>query len=285
MNTNILSPQILGSAPTPGGGTRMPVLFVPHGAGPCFFMDWNPADTWDCMAAFLKGVAGTLPATPRAIVLVSGHWLEPGFSVTGHARPPLIYDYSGFPAHTYELTYPAPGEPALAERIAGLLGDAGTETRVDPQRGYDHGVFIPLKLMFPKADVPVVQLSLRRDMDPAAHIEAGRALAGLRDEGVLIVGSGMSFHNMRGYGDPRYTPVSAKFDEWLTAAVESDTQQREALLLQWASAPHARDSHPPGGEEHLLPLLVAAGAGAASEGRKVYSEEVMKTTLSAFRFG
>ncbi|QDW67968.1 dioxygenase [Luteimonas granuli] len=263
----------------------MPVLFVPHGAGPCFFMDWNPADTWDRMAAFLKGVAGTLPATPRAIVLVSGHWLEPGFSVTGHARPPLIYDYSGFPAHTYELTYPAPGEPALAERIAGLLGDAGTETRVDPQRGYDHGVFIPLKLMFPKADVPVVQLSLRRDMDPAAHIEAGRALAGLRDEGVLIVGSGMSFHNMRGYGDPRYTPVSAKFDEWLTAAVESDTQQREALLLQWASAPHARDSHPPGGEEHLLPLLVAAGAGAASEGRKVYSEEVMKTTLSAFRFG
>ncbi len=285
MNTNILSPQIPGSAPALGSGTRMPVLFVPHGAGPCFFMDWNPADTWDRMAAFLKGVAGTLPTTPRAIVLVSGHWLEPGFSVTGHARPPLIYDYSGFPAHTYELTYPAPGEPALAERIAGLLGDAGTETRVDPQRGYDHGVFIPLKLMFPKADVPVVQLSLRRDMDPAAHIEAGRALAGLRDEGVLIVGSGMSFHNMRGYGDPRYTPVSAKFDEWLTAAVESDTQQREALLLQWASAPHARDSHPPGGEEHLLPLLVAAGAGAASEGRKVYSEEVMKTTLSAFRFG
>ncbi|MGY1530140.1 DODA-type extradiol aromatic ring-opening family dioxygenase [Luteimonas sp. A649] len=285
MTTNIPSASSIGSTSAVTGGVRMPVFFVPHGAGPCFFMDWNPADTWDRMAAFLKGVAGTLPATPRAIVLVSGHWLELGFSVTGSARPSLIYDYSGFPPHTYELTYPAPGEPVLAERIVQLLGEAGAQARVDPQRGHDHGVFIPLKLMFPKAEVPVVQLSLRRDMDPAAHIEAGRALAALRDEGVLIVGSGMSFHNMRGYGDPRYTPVSATFDEWLTAAVASETPRREAMLREWAAAPHARDSHPPGGEEHLLPLLVAAGAGAGSEGCKVYSEEVMKTTLSAFRFG
>ncbi len=284
MDTDNTSPRS-NTSPVGNGGSRMPVLFVPHGAGPCFFMDWNPADTWDGMAAFLRSVADTLPERPRAIVLVSGHWLEPGFSVTGSARPPLIYDYSGFPAHTYELTYPAPGEPQLAERIAGLLGKPGEQARVDPRRGYDHGVFIPLKLMFPKADIPVVQLSLRRDMDPVAHIAAGRALAALRDEGVLIVGSGMSFHNMRGYGDPRYTSVSASFDEWLTAAVESEPAQREALLRDWERAPHARDSHPPGGEEHLLPLLVAAGAGAGSEGRKVYSEEVMKTTLSAFRFG
>ena len=285
MNTNATIPHSVDQPAAAVSGTRMPVLFVPHGAGPCFFMDWNPADTWDRMAAFLKGVAGTLPETPRAIVLVSGHWLEPGFSVTGSSRPPLIYDYSGFPAHTYELTYPAPGEPALAGRIVELLEAAGEPARIDPQRGYDHGVFIPLKLMFPKADIPVVQLSLRRDMDPVAHIAAGRALAALRDEGVLIVGSGMSFHNMRGYGDARYTPVSAKFDDWLTAAVESDAHQREAMLRDWTSAPHARDSHPPGGEEHLLPLLVAAGAAGDSEGRKVYSEEVMKTTLSAFRFG
>ena len=263
----------------------MPTFFIPHGAGPCFFMDWNPPGTWDRMAGFLEGIAGTLPERPRAVVVVSGHWLERDFALTGHASPPLVYDYSGFPAHTYELTYPAPGEPALADRIVQLLGEAGAPAGVDPQRGYDHGVFIPLKLVFPKADIPVVQLSLRRDMDPAAHIAAGRALASLRDEGVLIVGSGMSFHNMRGYGDPRYTPVSAKFDEWLTAAVESDTDRREALLRDWERAPHARDSHPRGGEEHLLPLLVAAGAGAGSEGRKVYSEEVMKTTLSAFRFG
>ena len=226
-------------------GTRMPTFFVPHGAGPCFFMDWNPADTWDGMAAFLKGIASTLPQVPRAIVLVSGHWLEPEFRVTGHAAPPLIYDYGGFPPHTYELTYPAPGEPALAGRIAALLGEAGARTQVDPQRGFDHGVFIPLKLMFPRAEVPVVQLSLRRDMDPAAHIQIGRALTALRDEGVLIVGSGMSFHNMRGYGDARYTPLSAQFDQWLTDAVASDPARREALLTDWTSAPHARDSHPP----------------------------------------
>src|SRR5690606_32417614 len=122
-------------------------------------------------------------------------WLEPSFSVTGHERPELIYDYYGFPPHTYELKYPAPGEPDLAEDIAQRIGaTTGLDAQVDPQRGYDHGMFIPLKLVFPDADIPVVQLSLRTDMDPAAHLEAGRALAALRDQGVLIVGSGMSFH-------------------------------------------------------------------------------------------
>jgi len=272
--------------PTTGGAAvRMPTFFIPHGAGPCFFMDWNPPGTWDRMAAFLEGIADTLPARPRAVVLVSGHWLEPRFSVTGHAQPPLIYDYRGFPPHTYELTYPAPGDPDLAARIVDLLGQGGEGAGVDPQRGFDHGTFIPLKLVFPDADVPVVQLSLRRDLDPAAHIAAGRALAALRDEGVLIVGSGMSFHNMRGYGDPRYTPVSAAFDRWLTAAVQSAPSLRDALLGDWERAPHARDSHPPGGEEHLLPLMVAAGAAGDSVGRKVYSETVMETELSAFRFG
>lgn len=265
--------------------TRMPTWFIPHGAGPCFFMDWNPPGTWDRMAAFLKGIAGTLPAHPRAIVLVSGHWLEPDFRVTGSPAPPLIYDYNGFPPHTYEITYPAPGAPDLAAELVQLLERAGLPAGTDPERGYDHGVFIPLKLAFPDAEVPVVQLSLRRDLDPAAHLEAGRALAGLRDKGVLIIGSGMSFHNMRGYGDRRFTAPSAEFDEWLTAAVESPPEQREALLRDWTAAPHARLCHPPGGEEHLLPLMVAAGAGPGSEGRKVYSETVMETVISAFRFG
>ena len=264
---------------------RMPTFFIPHGAGPCFFMDWNPADTWDEMAAFLRGIVDTLPARPRAIVVVSGHWLAPQFTVTGHARPGLIYDYSGFPPHTYELAWPAPGEPELAQRISTLLSKAGEPARVDAQRGFDHGVFIPLKLVFPRADIPVVQLSLRHDMDPAAHLATGRALAALRDEGVLIIGSGMSFHNMRGYGDPRYSPLSARFDNWLSAAVESEPAQRDALLADWERAPHARDSHPPRAEEHLIPLLVAAGAAANDRGRKVYSQQVMKTTLSAFRFG
>ena len=268
-----------------GNHARMPTLFIPHGAGPCFFMDWNPADTWHGMAAFLRGIADTLPARPRAIVLVSGHWLEQDFSLTSHPRPELIYDYQGFPEHTYQLRYPAPGEPELAAQIAARLDQAGLAVAIDAQRGFDHGMFIPLKLAFPKADIPVIQLSLRSDLDPAAHIDAGRALAPLREDGVLIVGSGMSFHNMRGYGDPRYTPLSARFDDWLTEAVASEPARRQALLRDWASAPSARDSHPPGREEHLLPLLVAAGAGADSPGGKVYSQVVMKTTLSAFRFG
>ena len=273
--------------PSPAGGTaaRMPTFFIPHGAGPCFFMDWNPADTWDSMAAFLKGVADTLPERPRAIVLVSGHWLEPGFSLTGSARPPLIYDYGGFPAHTYELTYPAPGEPGLAERIAALLGQAGEPARIDPERGFDHGVFIPLKLMFPEADIPVVQLSLRQDLDPVAHLAAGEALAALRDEGVLIVGSGMSFHNMRGYGDPNFTGPSEAFDGWLTEAVETTPAKRRAALGDWAQGPQAHRCHPPGHEEHLIPLMVAAGAAGETRGRKIYSERVLETQLSAFRFG
>jgi Uncharacterized conserved protein len=201
-----------------------------------------------------------------------------------HPQPSLIYDYSGFPAHTYRLEYPVPGDPQLARRLATLIAGHGQPADVDPDRGLDHGVFIPLKLVFPDADIPVVQLSLRADMDPAAHIEAGRALAGLRDEGVLVVGSGMSFHNMRGYGDPRFSPIAAEFDAWLTATVESGPAERERRLREWTQAPHARLCHPPRAEEHLLPLLVAAGAGTGGRGRRIYSEQVLETTLSAFRF-
>lgn len=263
---------------------RQPVFFIPHGAGPCFFMDWNPADAWDKTANFLKSISASLPQAPKAIVLVSGHWLEPQFTVTGHAKPELIYDYYGFPAHTYELTYPTPGEPALAEQVADLITQHGLAAQVHPERGYDHGVFIPLKVAFPKADIPVIQLSLRQDMAAKAHIEMGKALASLRDENVLIIGSGMSFHNMRGYGDPRFTPISAEFDTWLTNAVESDSEERDELLGNWTQAPHARLCHPTGAEEHLLPLLVAAGAAQDAVGKKVFSDKVLETTISAFRF-
>lgn len=264
---------------------RMPVYYIPHGAGPCFFMDWNPPNTWDNMAGFLKGIAASLPSKPRAIVMISAHWREPQFSITGHARPPLIYDYFGFPEHTYELTYPAPGDPALANQVAQLLKQGGLDTAIDDARGFDHGMFIPLKLMFPEADIPVIQLSLRLDLDPLAHLEAGRALRSLRDDGVLIIGSGMSFHNMRAYGNPQYTPISANFDDWLTRAVESPSEQRNQLLEHWAQAPHAYDCHPSGHEEHLIPLMVTAGAGDGSTGQRVYSGQVMETTISAYRFG
>lgn len=268
-----------------GNPSRQPALFIPHGGGPCFFMDWNPADTWLGMGNFLRSVAGTLPQKPSAIVMVSAHWMEPEFRVTGHARPELIYDYYGFPQHTYELTYPAPGAPQLAEQLVQTLNAEGLAAAVDPERGFDHGMFIPLKLVFPAADIPVVQLSLRADLDPEAHLALGRALAGLRDENILIIGSGMSFHNMRAYGDARFSSVSDEFDAWLTRAVEGPAQERDGLLRDWAKAPQAYQCHPRGHEEHLIPLLVAAGAGGGEPGRRIYSERVMQTTISAFRFG
>lgn len=270
---------------TTHNNTRMPTLFVPHGAGPCFFMDWSPPTAWNRMADFLKNLAATLPARPKAIVMVSAHWLEPTFSVTSGTQPALIYDYNGFPEHTYELTYPAPGAPHLAARISELLGHAHLPAQQHPTRGFDHGMFIPLKLMFPGADIPVVQLSLRHDLDPQVHLHAGCALASLRDEGVLIVGSGMSFHNMRGYGDPRFGPISETFDRWLVQAVESPPLQREQALVDWAQAPSARLCHPPRAEEHLLPLMLAAGAAGDDAGHCIFTDHVMETALSAFRFG
>lgn len=263
---------------------RQPALYIPHGGGPCFFMEWNPPGIWDRMADFLCGLIATLPERPRAVLLVSGHWLEAAFTVGSNPRPPLIYDYYGFPEHTYQLRYDAPGDPVLAARVRELLADAGLPAGIDAQRGYDHGVFIPLKLVLPDADVPVVQLSLLASLDAAAHIAAGRALSSLRDDGVLIVGSGMSFHNMRAYGDPRFGPVSDAFDAWLTAAVEAEPAERDARLAHWDQAPGARLSHPPRAEEHLLPLMVAAGAAGEGRGRRIFSDRVMQTTVSAFRF-
>ncbi len=263
---------------------RQPTLFIPHGAGPCFFMDWNPKDAWNKTAAFLRGIPASLPAAPRAILLVSGHWLAPQATVGATGRPALIYDYGGFPPHTYQLTYPAPGAPELAVRVQQLLADAGVPAAQDAARGWDHGVFIPLKVAFPGADVPVLQLSLLQSLNAADHLALGRALAPLRDEGVLIVGSGMSFHNMRGYGDPRFTPVSVEFDQWLADTVALPEAERTARLADWASAPSARLSHPPRAEEHLLPLHVVAGAAGAGRGARVFTDRVLAVDISAFRF-
>ncbi len=268
-----------------GSGTRMPTWFVPHGAGPCFFMEWRPADAWHKMANFLGGAASTLPRRPKAIIMVSAHWLESSCAVTSGQAPELIYDYHGFPPHTYELKYPAPGAPELASRIAGLLAQAGLPAHSDVARGFDHGMFIPMMLMFPDADIPVVQLSLLDSLDPVVHLQAGRAIASLRDEGILIIGSGMSFHNMRGYGDPGFGPISDEFDTWLTQAVEAPRDKRHQALVDWEQAPSARLCHPPRAEEHLLPLMVVAGAAGEDAGRRMFSDRVMETTLSAFCFG
>jgi len=241
----------------------------------------DPTGTWTGMARFLSGLADTLPQRPRAILIVSGHWEADCFALTASARPPLLFDYYNFPPETYQLTYPAPGDPMLAERARGLLADAGLPATLDGARGLDHGVFVPMKVAFPDAELPMVELSLDRGLDPARHLAAGRALAPLRHDNVLILATGMSFHNMRGYGDPRSTGPSQAFDAWLVEAAGQTGQTRDALLMAWADAPSARFSHPR--EEHLLPLMIAAGA-ADGPGEQIYGKIVMQTALSAFRF-
>jgi aromatic ring-opening dioxygenase catalytic subunit (LigB family) len=269
-------------APTP-----MPTFFIPHGGGPCFFMDWNlmggPADTWHKTETWLRGLLDTLPERPKGIVVISGHWEEAAFTASTAAAPEMIFDYYGFPPHTYQLSYPAPGAPALAERVVALLEAAGLPARTDSSRGFDHGVFVPFLLVDPEASIPVVPLSLKADLDPAEHLAAGRALAALREEGILIVGSGMSYHNMRGYRTPAAVAPSRAFDRWLTEAVEAEPATRREKLTQWAKAPAGRESHPR--EEHLLPLMIAAGAGADSPGSKPFTDNVMMADISAFRFG
>ena len=260
---------------------RQPALYIPHGGGPCFFMP-DPHGIWRGMEAYLKGLAVSLPAKPKAILVISGHWEERAFTFTGsEGHPELIFDYYGFPPETYRLTWPAPGAPWLAERGRRLIEAARLPAAIDPTRGFDHGVFVPLKIAFPDADIPVVQMSLHASLDPALHLTAGHALEPLRDEGVLIVGSGMSFHNLRVYGDPRVREPSAEFDRWLVRAAEAPFPERTKLLAQWQAAPFARLCHPR--EEHLLPLMVAAGA-SDEPGCQDYGEEVLSGAVSGFRF-
>jgi aromatic ring-opening dioxygenase catalytic subunit (LigB family) len=243
---------------------------------------WGPADTWHATQHFLEAIASTLPAQPKALLVISGHWEEPAFTASTAVEPKLIYDYSGFPAHTYELTWPAPGDPTLAARVVELLRTAGLPVATDPTRGYDHGVFVPLKVAFPEAQIPVVTLSLDQSLDPAMHIAAGRALAPLRDEGVLIIVSGMSFHNLRGYFLPQTAERARDFDAWLTGAVKSPADKRNALLAKWRSAPFATHAHPR--EEHLVPLMVAAGAGGEAPGQRIFTDEPMGAQISSYRF-
>jgi aromatic ring-opening dioxygenase catalytic subunit (LigB family) len=279
--------MIESAAPNPSSA-RMPTLFVPHGGGPCFFMDPPPGDpqAWDAMASYLRGIAASVGAKPRAILVISAHWETPRPTVMTAERPSMLFDYYGFPEHTYRLRYPAPGSPALASRVRALLSSEGIASDEDAARGYDHGVFVPFLLMFPDADIPVVQLSLRADLDPAAHIAIGRALAPLRDERVLIVGSGMSYHNLRRFWstDANDVECARAFDAWLADAVETaDADERSARLIDWANAPGARTAHPR--SEHLLPLMVAAGAGGGDRGTRTYSDWIFGKAVSGFQFG
>jgi aromatic ring-opening dioxygenase catalytic subunit (LigB family) len=213
---------------------RQPALFIPHGGGPCFFMDWDPPDAWARHRAFLEGLPGILPGQPRALLVISAHWEAPRFTVQRHPATPLLFDYGGFPPHTYQLTWPAPGSIGLAERAA------------------------------------------------------GQALAPLRDQGVLIIGSGNSYHNMQVMMHAWHTGSAVvhglDFDAWLSEAVSyPDPTERNRRMLDWLRAPGAREAAPR--EEHLIPLLVAAGAAGSDSGAKIFEDRVMGAVQSAFRFG
>jgi aromatic ring-opening dioxygenase catalytic subunit (LigB family) len=266
--------------------TRQPAIFISHGGGPCFWVEFPQPlglHAFDNLREYLAQLVSSLPAQPSAILIVSGHWEESRPTVSTASAPPMLFDYFNFPPHTYQLSYPAPGAPALAARVQVILQLAGISTNSDPSRGFDHGVFVPLLIVDPAAQIPVVEMSLQKDLDPASHIAIGAALAGLRDEGVLILGSGNSFHNLRTFFNGE-SEASAVFDDWLTGAVTApESAVRNAALIDWAAAPCARLCHPR--EEHLLPLMVAAGAGGNDPGRRDFHDVIGGKAISGYRFG
>src|SRR3954467_2165055 len=210
----------------------MPTVYLPHGGGPWPFVDLGSRDKSgdEALAAHLRSVRDVPKTRPAALLAISAHWEEPVPTVMTAARPPMLYDYGGFPPESYRLTWPAPGDPALASRVRSLLEKAGFETAADPKRGFDHGTFVPLKLAYPEAEVPAVQLSLVQGLDPSEHLELGRALAPLRGEGVFIIGSGIPFHNLGALGDPRALSLSEQFDAWLREACVQAPAERDARL-------------------------------------------------------
>ena len=265
--------------------TALPTYFISHGGGPWPWLKEQMPGVYDKLEASLKEMPRQLGSVPKAVLVVSGHWEERDFTVMSSPAPPMVYDYSGFPEFTYRIKYPAPGSPEVARRVQELLGGAGFAAPADDRRGFDHGTFAPLAAIYPEADVPVLQLSIRSDYDPEAHLAAGRALAPLRGEGVLIVASGLSYHNLRRFGAQGQHP-SREFDAWLTEAVCGAVgEERNGKLRAWAAAPSARLAHPD--EDHLIPLLVAVGAAEGDAGERVYHEDSFfgGLAVSSYRFG
>lgn len=260
----------------------MPVMFVPHGGGPLPLMgDASHA----ALATYIRALASG-ETRPNAIVVISAHWEEDHVHVSNGTTPDMVFDYYGFPADTYAYRYPAPGAPVLAGEIAAALAAAKIDVQLNPQRGYDHGTFVPLLMMYPEADIPVVQVSLMKHLDPEAHLKLGEALAPLREKGVLILGSGMSFHNMRAFFEPspQVEEQSEQFDRWLWETLvnpEYGWEERRARLANWQQAPHARFCHPR--EEHLIPLLVCFGAAKETAvAERNFDAYLMGSKISGF---
>lgn len=270
------------------GASRLPTIYIPHGGGPWHVMEdaFGDAEGYKKLSAYLQSIPRRFGRDTRALLVISAHWEEEAPTVHCGQRPGMLYDYYGFPDFTYTLEWPAPGAPEVASRVEELLRGAGFTPRRESRRGYDHGTFVPLMVAYPRADVPVAQLSMVGTLDPETHLAMGRALAPLRDEGVLVIGSGMSYHNLRGLlsGDPRIGPVSRRFDAWLAESVAiADPGERQRRLAAWKTAPEAAACHPR--SDHLVPLFVATGAGVDGPGRVDYGGMLMGAAVSSVIFG
>jgi len=261
---------------------KLDVIYFSHGGGPLPILGDK---SHQAMMAFMKALPDQLE-TPDAVVVISAHWEKRVATVLGHDAPAMFYDYDGFPAEAYQIEYPAPGAPELAEEITELLGKSGIAATIDGARGFDHGLFIPMAMMYPDADIPMLQLSLLRGLNPAAHIALGRAMRGLRGRKLLVVGSGFSFHNMRAFslrGSVEPDPRNDAFQDWLIDVCTGPhpRAEREALLVEWDKAPHARYCHPR--EEHLLPLHVCLGlSGRPAE--VVFDDHILGKRAVAFKW-
>jgi len=263
---------------------KLPTYFLSHGGGPWPFMMDQVGHLYGKLDASLRDIPRQIGVTPKAVLVITAHWEGREFMLSSSARPPMIYDYGGFPPHTYEVQYPAPGSPELAAQVQQLLQAGGHVAQLDAQRGFDHGTFSAMYPVYPKADVPIVQLSLKYGLDPQTHLEVGRLLAPLREQGVLIIGSGLSFHNLRAF-NAAGASASHAFDGWLQQTMALPPQERSAQLMQWEQAPAARMAHPR--EEHLLPLMVVLGAAENEAAQMPYHEDAFMGGLavSSFRFG
>jgi aromatic ring-opening dioxygenase catalytic subunit (LigB family) len=261
---------------------KLPVFFLSHGGGPWHVIP-DMREEFAHTEALLRRLSESLPAKPSAILMISAHWEEDEFTVSTATHPRMIYDYGGFPEYTYQLQYPAAGAPVLAKRVQGLIELAGLRCALDADRGFDHGAFVPLMVMYPQADVPVQMLSMKSNYSSSEHMQLGAALASLRDEGVLIICSGYTYHNMRGFGRPESRPASFAFEAYLNAAVTADSQTREQMLIDWANAPFARACHPR--EDHLIPLMVAAGAAGEDRGKRLLLDEAFGVVMGHYQFG
>lgn len=256
-------------------------LYLSHGGGPLPLLG-DPGHME--MLACLKELAASIDK-PSAIILISAHWERDISTITAGANPPLIYDYYGFPQASYEIQYPCQGAPQLADKIAAALKGAGIDVHLDEERGFDHGLFVPLKIMYPNADIPCVQISLLKGLDPGEHLSVGKALQDLHDHSLLVIGSGFSFHNMNAFfapGTDDSRMMNESFESWLLDTLSSsqiDEEERTERLLNWESAPFARYCHPR--EEHLLPLHVCYGFAAAACS-KTYELQILNKKSSMY---